>query len=915
MREGQCLVFTDNGPLIGNVIVSRSPSYSAGDVRVLESVDLPDKFESLRQLRNCILFATQGDRPEADKMGGGDMDGDLYLVIWDKRLLKFSQQIGSHEATDYGTTPKYSHLDDGDEKNNDWISYMARFDNSMLGKIDAAFYKVVQEKGLLSEEAKKLNSIFSGLVDKNPESLDEFEKIDGAIYLTHSGYTLWDEMVEVQNQCIGKMNRYIPSSKNIKHFVENCNSPYFAQDMRSHTWYIHFETNIGKSEIDTFLQFLQTRFPANFASIENVPVKEDRHSSNNENLNKMFEEKIKLWNNKRFEVFNTSLKDINEKRERISKECEIEQRKKNMKLDEFQTKRAECEGMLKRVVIMHNNRSSNKHIQQHVEQLKNIIQNISEQEDDFLSGKTRRDMEFELNIGEREVIQFEKEVRDTDCCIEEIIQVIANTHKKISIQSNRFKESKAVLQERMNTINLVKVFYETFLNQREHFDSNMISESSYRTIRKMLKDLESFNMLGQHRLSTLLNIFLDEENNTRNEDVKQLRSFFMAISRLDNYLKLLGTQNFFRSSEEKIKKKIVELDEILNVVEDKYESELVEKQKLQRKLNFITRQKRQINSPFPTTSELSPQQAKLTEDIDHENIRNMLKAYQISINSHLQSSRDIKTERMNLKDKIKRFKSLHQTLAFKVYEAMSGELLGAIPTSIFLQFQKALDASEGASSEKRQVALIYSKIMNTSISDPELFKMFKKTIQEIEASCSKDKDKEKKNVLIIASEISTMYRILQGKSNELEDLKVRKDNISAQIEELSEKNTALKKKIEAMYWPEHLNELETELNDVSNFEDCVNAGIDHVNLIINESCIKWTNILNDDKRGKVNLKKSLQRLSKSITRICDIEKNRLLGMPKNDERYPRLPVYSQRAELKQCLSENDFAIVIAGTGW
>ena len=208
MREGQCLVFTDNGPLIGNVIVSRSPSYSAGDVRVLESVDLPDKFESLRQLRNCILFATQGDRPEADKMGGGDMDGDLYLVIWDERLLKFSQQIGSHEAADYDATPKTSHLDD-DEKKNDWISYMARFDNSMLGKIDAAFYKVVQEKGLLSEEAKKLNSIFSGLVDKNPESLNEFEKIDGAIYLTHSGYTLWDEMVEVQNQLFAEFQDHV----------------------------------------------------------------------------------------------------------------------------------------------------------------------------------------------------------------------------------------------------------------------------------------------------------------------------------------------------------------------------------------------------------------------------------------------------------------------------------------------------------------------------------------------------------------------------------------------------------------------------------------------------------------------------------------------------------------------------------
>ena len=31
-------------------------------------------------------FSVQGDRPIADQMSGGDLDGDKFTVIWDKRF-------------------------------------------------------------------------------------------------------------------------------------------------------------------------------------------------------------------------------------------------------------------------------------------------------------------------------------------------------------------------------------------------------------------------------------------------------------------------------------------------------------------------------------------------------------------------------------------------------------------------------------------------------------------------------------------------------------------------------------------------------------------------------------------------------------------------------------------------------------
>ena len=73
LQENQCLFFTDQGLLVNDsLIVSRSPSYTPGDVRVLQSVDLPSD-SPLRSYRNCILFSTNGERPESDKMSGGDM--------------------------------------------------------------------------------------------------------------------------------------------------------------------------------------------------------------------------------------------------------------------------------------------------------------------------------------------------------------------------------------------------------------------------------------------------------------------------------------------------------------------------------------------------------------------------------------------------------------------------------------------------------------------------------------------------------------------------------------------------------------------------------------------------------------------------------------------------------------------------
>lgn len=67
----------------GAVMVTKHPVMHPGDARMLLAVDTP----ALRKHKNVILFSQHGNRPEANKMSGSDLDGDEFAVTWDKRLF------------------------------------------------------------------------------------------------------------------------------------------------------------------------------------------------------------------------------------------------------------------------------------------------------------------------------------------------------------------------------------------------------------------------------------------------------------------------------------------------------------------------------------------------------------------------------------------------------------------------------------------------------------------------------------------------------------------------------------------------------------------------------------------------------------------------------------------------------------
>jgi hypothetical protein len=90
----------------GDVLVSRYPMGHPGDIRKMKLKRCPELDEFIGDKKGgIVLFSTQGHRSAADMMGGGDFDGDTFLIIYGKNIVV--QSFKESEAFVYGcSTPK-----------------------------------------------------------------------------------------------------------------------------------------------------------------------------------------------------------------------------------------------------------------------------------------------------------------------------------------------------------------------------------------------------------------------------------------------------------------------------------------------------------------------------------------------------------------------------------------------------------------------------------------------------------------------------------------------------------------------------------------------------------------------------------------------------------------------------------------
>ena len=168
LREGEvyCPIISDTTGrrevLVGaNVAITRSPALHPGDVQLVNAVDVPDD-SPLNALHNCVVFSQHGSRDLPSKLSGGDLDGDLYNIIYDERL-KPKRVV---EAADYPRVEAIS-LDRPVERIDIILHFLTFMQQDQLGRIATLHQSIADQKawGTFDQECLVLAELHSTAVD------------------------------------------------------------------------------------------------------------------------------------------------------------------------------------------------------------------------------------------------------------------------------------------------------------------------------------------------------------------------------------------------------------------------------------------------------------------------------------------------------------------------------------------------------------------------------------------------------------------------------------------------------------------------------------------------------------------------------------------------------------------------------
>jgi hypothetical protein len=161
LKAGEIYCCTDRHVVEGKVTITRAPALHPGDIQFATAVDIPED-SPLNSLHNCIAFSQHGERDLPSQLSGGDLDGDLYHVIWDPRL----QPKIIHPPADY---PRVPALDIGRlVERRDMTDFFIQFmENDQLGRIATLHQQLADFKpmGTFDPECITLAEMHSTAVD------------------------------------------------------------------------------------------------------------------------------------------------------------------------------------------------------------------------------------------------------------------------------------------------------------------------------------------------------------------------------------------------------------------------------------------------------------------------------------------------------------------------------------------------------------------------------------------------------------------------------------------------------------------------------------------------------------------------------------------------------------------------------
>lgn len=167
LRENEvyaCLKQADGSRtfLQGSLLVFRSPTLHPGDVQFPIAIGSVPQSSPLFALTNCLIFSSKGRRPIPSMLAGGDLDGDLYSVIMDKRIYpKYSSEPAEYlsvEPVDIGRQVKTEDITD---------FFLKHIVSDKVGML-ATKHLVVSdqsEDGVYDEKCLRLAELYSTALD------------------------------------------------------------------------------------------------------------------------------------------------------------------------------------------------------------------------------------------------------------------------------------------------------------------------------------------------------------------------------------------------------------------------------------------------------------------------------------------------------------------------------------------------------------------------------------------------------------------------------------------------------------------------------------------------------------------------------------------------------------------------------
>ncbi|KAE9375996.1 rna-dependent rna polymeras-like protein [Stipitochalara longipes BDJ] len=166
LQEGQIFCTFMDGKvkknLVGkNLVITRSPALHPGDIQLVEGVT-PPPGSPLLYLSNCICFSQKGARDLPSKLSGGDLDGDLYNIIWDPACKPTHTCL----PADY---PRQAPQDIGRKVTpNDMTDFFVKFmETDQLGRIATSHQVLADQRpqGTSDPDCKMLAELHSTAVD------------------------------------------------------------------------------------------------------------------------------------------------------------------------------------------------------------------------------------------------------------------------------------------------------------------------------------------------------------------------------------------------------------------------------------------------------------------------------------------------------------------------------------------------------------------------------------------------------------------------------------------------------------------------------------------------------------------------------------------------------------------------------